>query len=101
MSYKSRKQFFYGIIYLVIFGLIGAGIYFALTSKEATCFDGIQNQNEEGVDCGGSCNTCKTCYDSEQNCHSGSCEEGIDCGGVCTPCIVEEVGSSKIFGISR
>ena len=55
MSYKSRKQFFYGIIYLVIFGLIGAGIYFALTSKEATCFDGIQNQNEEGVDCGGPC----------------------------------------------
>lgn len=24
-----------------------------------TCFDGIQNQNEEGIDCGGSCRACK------------------------------------------
>lgn len=60
MSYKSRKQFFFGIIYLLIFAAIGAGIYFAFFTKEATCADGLQNQNEEGIDCGGPCqNSCE------------------------------------------
>ena len=29
-----------------------------LSCAEATCFDGIQNQGEEGVDCGGPCPAC-------------------------------------------
>jgi len=48
----------------------------------ATCSDGIQNGNEEGVDCGGSCAPCATCSDGVQN---GN-EEGVDCGGSCAPC---------------
>ncbi len=61
----------------------------------ATCFDGIQNQGEEGIDCGGPCPPCPTCDDGIKNCHKiiqqdGSwievCEEGIDCGGPCPPC---------------
>ena len=51
-----------------------------------TCFDSIKNQGEEGVDCGGPCAVCADCYDSQQNCHSGSCEDGVDCGGPCMPC---------------
>ena len=53
----------------------------------ATCNDGIQNQGETGVDCGGpNCQACEvapTCTDGIQN---GN-EEGVDCGGSCpTPC---------------
>ncbi|MDP3765564.1 MAG: hypothetical protein Q8R04_03560 [Nanoarchaeota archaeon] len=29
-------------------------------AKKETCFDGIKNQNEEGIDCGGSCKPCES-----------------------------------------
>ncbi|MFD0965135.1 M43 family zinc metalloprotease [Pseudofulvibacter geojedonensis] len=51
-----------------------------------TCTDGIQNGDETGVDCGGSCapcNTPPTCTDGIQN----GDETGVDCGGSsCEPC---------------
>ncbi len=72
-----------------------------------TCTDGIQNGNETGVDCGGSCSpcpipgctnpsahnynpnatqndgSCETCIDGVQN----GDETGVDCGGsLCDPC---------------
>lgn len=47
-----------------------------------TCNDGIQNQGEEGIDCGGPCAPCETCFDGIQN----QGEEGIDCGGPCPAC---------------
>ena len=50
-----------------------------------TCFDGVQNGDETGVDCGGSCNACPpdpTCTDGIQN---GN-ETGVDCGGSCDAC---------------
>ncbi|GAA4278077.1 hypothetical protein GCM10022259_28020 [Aquimarina mytili] len=50
-----------------------------------SCNDGIQNGNETGVDCGGTCPPCQTqptCNDGIQN---GN-ETGIDCGGSCAPC---------------
>lgn len=73
----------------------------------ASCNDGIQNGNETGIDCGGSCPPCPTCFDGIQNgqetdidCGGPSCpacptctdgiqngiETGIDCGGICPPC---------------
>ncbi|MEN0045864.1 MAG: T9SS type A sorting domain-containing protein [Bacteroidota bacterium] len=59
-------------------------------NQQPTCNDGIQNGDEEGVDCGGSnCSPCMvepTCDDGIQN----GDEEGVDCGGSnCPPCIVE------------
>ncbi len=48
----------------------------------ATCNDGIQNQGETGVDCGGPCTACATCNDGIQN----QGETGVDCGGPCDPC---------------
>lgn len=55
----------------------------------ATCSDGIQNQDETGVDCGGAtCSPCgggggETCSDGIQN----QDETGVDCGGAsCSPC---------------
>jgi hypothetical protein len=49
-----------------------------------TCSDGLQNQGETGLDCGGSvCAACPTCSDGLQN----QDETGLDCGGsVCAPC---------------
>ena len=49
------KQAVYGIIYLVVLGVIVAGIYFLFLKAPASCFDGIQNEGEQGVDCGGPC----------------------------------------------
>jgi hypothetical protein len=59
--------------------LIGSG------PPPATCTDGIQNQGETGIDCGGPCAPCPsgpTCTDGIQN----QGETGIDCGGPCAPC---------------
>ncbi len=63
-----------------------------------TCNDGIQNGDETGVDCGGTCPACPiepTCNDGIQN---GN-ETGIDCGGSCST-ICEPGGSCGEFGIS-
>ncbi|MDG1477484.1 MAG: T9SS type A sorting domain-containing protein, partial [Vicingaceae bacterium] len=54
-----------------------------------TCTDGIQNQGETGVDCGGPCPACPppSCTDGIQN----QGETGVDCGGpncpACPPII--------------
>lgn len=53
-----------------------------------TCFDGILNGDETSIDCGGSCGTenCPTCNDGVRN----GDETGVDCGGsqcpTCEPC---------------
>lgn len=47
-----------------------------------TCSDGIQNQGETGIDCGGPCSAvCPTCTDGIQN----QDETGVDCGGATCP----------------
>jgi hypothetical protein len=49
----------------------------------ADCSDGIKNQNEAGIDCGGTCpKQCGNCSDNIQN----QGEDGVDCGGKCKPC---------------
>ena len=58
-----------------------------------TCSDGIPNQDETGVDCGGSlCGPCPSCSDNIQNQN----ETGIDCGGICPACPVSETCSDGI-----
>ena len=53
-------------------------------SIEPSCNDGIKNQDEEEVDCGGICNACnsESCNDGIRN----QDEQEVDCGGVCSPC---------------
>ncbi|MCF7799240.1 hypothetical protein K9M74_05040 [Candidatus Woesearchaeota archaeon] len=46
------------------------------------CDDGIQNFGETGVDCGGPCEACPSCFDGIKNQN----ETGVDCGGPCDPC---------------
>ena len=52
---RVLKQFFYGIFYLIVFVAIATGIFFRYVKPAASCFDGIQNQGEQGIDCGGPC----------------------------------------------
>jgi predicted GNAT family acetyltransferase len=47
-----------------------------------TCSDGVLNGQETGIDCGGSCAACPTCSDGVQN----NGEAGVDCGGPCAAC---------------
>ncbi|MBD3310277.1 PQQ-binding-like beta-propeller repeat protein, partial [Candidatus Woesearchaeota archaeon] len=57
-----------------------------ITERSCTwhCEDGILNNGEQGIDCGGPCISC---------CENGILnrgEKGIDCGGPCPPCPEEE-----------
>jgi hypothetical protein len=45
----------YGVIFLVFIGLI-----VSLIMPDPTCYDGKQNQEEAGIDCGGPCVPCET-----------------------------------------
>jgi len=55
---RITKKLLYGIFYLaIIFGFIF--LVYRLALKPApTCMDGILNQNETGIDCGGVCQSC-------------------------------------------
>lgn len=55
---RNIKRLVIIFIYLVIFSLIGTGFYFLFRAKP-TCSDKIQNQGEEGIDCGGPCAKCE------------------------------------------
>lgn len=90
-----------------------------LCGLRPTCEDGIQNQNETGVDCGGLCPPC-SCYDGIRNqgelsidcggpclsCHcmdgvySGD-EIGLDCGGSCLPCPRVDIVRMLIINVSK
>lgn len=56
---RGFKQFIYGILYLGIFAGLVSAFYFYFLRPAPTCFDGQQNQNETGVDCGGVCESCE------------------------------------------
>ncbi|MAE13163.1 hypothetical protein CMO92_01240 [Candidatus Woesearchaeota archaeon] len=47
-----------------------------------SCSDGVLNQGEEKVDCGGPCGLCDTCTNNVKD----GFELGVDCGGLCEPC---------------
>ncbi|MEO0404575.1 MAG: hypothetical protein AAF193_06865, partial [Bacteroidota bacterium] len=48
------------------------------------CFDGILNNNEERIDCGGPCTACDPCENGQIDFLLG--ETWVDCGGDCGPC---------------
>ncbi len=55
---RDTKRLTIIAIYLLIFLVIGVGLYLVFKPRP-TCFDGARNQNEEGIDCGGICaNAC-------------------------------------------
>lgn len=81
------------ILYVCIM-MIGL-ITFTGCGDDETCTDGILNQDETGIDCGGVCTACVTCTDGIQN----GDEEGVDCGGTdCDECLVGVHGSWESSG---
>ncbi len=70
----------------------------------AICSDGILNGDETGVDCGGAyCESCPapTCSDGIQN----GDETGVDCGGSCSacpaPCLITQVLNDTLISGSH
>ncbi|MBU1292182.1 hypothetical protein KKH07_01715 [Patescibacteria group bacterium] len=59
MSKRTNKQIFIALIFLLILIGIGFLIYSSWIKPKPSCFDGIQNQEEEKIDCGGSCQPCE------------------------------------------
>ena len=55
MSYYSKRRLAILFFFLIIFSIIGYWIYLKYFKVYPTCNDGIQNQGEEGIDCGGPC----------------------------------------------
>ncbi|MFZ2187079.1 MAG: hypothetical protein WAV46_00395 [Candidatus Moraniibacteriota bacterium] len=64
MAFPRRiKQFMVVCIYLLMMALFGVFIYYAFIKAKETCFDSQQNQNEQGVDCGGVCRPVAVCQE--------------------------------------
>lgn len=61
---------------------------------ELFCSNGIRDQGEDGIDCGGPCPACPTCFDGLRN-HG---EVDIDCSGPCPPCVALCPGASDCQG---
>ncbi len=53
ISWIARKQITYFLIFVIV--VLVAGFFIWQSATKPTCFDGKQNQGEEGVDCGGPC----------------------------------------------
>lgn len=55
MSWSSRRKSFFGYAFTLVV-ILAVGIpLFKIFYVAPTCFDGKQNQNENGIDCGGKC----------------------------------------------
>jgi hypothetical protein len=54
-SHRKKKQILIGTIFVILVALFFVGTYYAFIKSPETCFDNKQNQNEQGVDCGGVC----------------------------------------------
>lgn len=63
-----------------IYGAFGYG-----ASSAPTCTDGLKNQDERGIDCGGVCQELYG-YDCCDNGILDDGEDAVDCGGYCDPC---------------
>jgi len=55
MGYYAKRRLVILFFFLLIISLISYFIYWKYFKVYPTCFDNIQNQNEEDVDCGGPC----------------------------------------------
>lgn len=55
LSWSKRRKFLYTTVALVVAFALLLGIYIQFFTNAPTCFDGTINNNERGVDCGGSC----------------------------------------------
>lgn len=76
--------------YIVVFVAAFAGSFFLASCLNddnkipPNCYDGILNNNEQLIDCGGPCEPCNHCIDGIWQPELG--ETCIDCGGECGAC---------------
>jgi hypothetical protein len=55
MSWAAKRRFIILLLVGIVIAAIIAAVFFTTLKKAPSCSDGIQNQNEVGIDCGGSC----------------------------------------------
>lgn len=55
LSWSARRKFVYIFVLIIIISAPTGFYIYKKSQKPPSCFDGIQNQNERGVDCGGIC----------------------------------------------
>ena len=55
MNWATKRKIIYATVIIVLLVVYLLYHYRALISPSPTCFDGVQNGLEEGIDCGGSC----------------------------------------------
>ncbi len=55
MRWALKRQFLYALGVCIAIGLVLTGGWYVFLYHAATCSDGIQNQDELGIDCGGVC----------------------------------------------
>lgn len=68
--------------FLLVLVLIAASCSKTIDNT-GNCTDGVKNQGEQGIDCGGPCpGACASCADGIMN----QGETSVDCGGPCDPC---------------
>ncbi len=59
MTWAFKRQVFYIVVLILFFSIFGFLIVFPQFNKAPSCADGVQNGDETGIDCGGSCpNAC-------------------------------------------
>ena len=54
-SWSVKRRLLYGLGFISIIALIGAGLFWQIFYHRPTCSDNKQNGDETGIDCGGSC----------------------------------------------
>lgn len=55
MRWALQRQILFALGVFAVFLVIGGWVYFSYFYTPPSCFDGVLNQDEEGIDCGGSC----------------------------------------------
>lgn len=55
MDWARKRQLFVIGILFIIGALLSALLFVVFTIEKPTCFDGVQNGSETGIDCGGGC----------------------------------------------
>lgn len=55
MSWSITRQLIIALGTVSVIAAVSVGVYVSFFYTPASCADGVQNNNEEGIDCGGSC----------------------------------------------
>jgi len=55
VSWSAKRRLTYFIIIFAALVILASASFFLLFERVPSCFDGIKNQDEEGIDCGGLC----------------------------------------------